>query len=100
MGAIVVEVILGYLTFTGSLIAAAKLQEVKWIPQRPWVYKGQNYVNLIAFGVAIVLVEQKLAIPLEISNRLYVMDHGAVAWGGTTDDFRADRANIERRMTV
>ena len=51
-------------------------------------------------GVAIVLVEQKLAIPLEISNRLYVMDHGAVAWGGTTDDFRADRANIERRMTV
>ena len=55
VGAIVVEVILGYLTFTGSLIAAAKLQEVKWIPQRPWVYKGQNYVNLIAFGLALVL---------------------------------------------
>ncbi len=55
MGAIVLEVLLGYLTFTGSLIAAAKLQEVKWIPQRPWVYKGQNVVNLIAFGVAVVL---------------------------------------------
>ncbi len=55
MGAIVVEVLLGYLTFTGSLIAAAKLQEVKWIPQRPWVYKGQNVVNVIAFGVAVVL---------------------------------------------
>jgi branched-chain amino acid transport system ATP-binding protein len=51
-------------------------------------------------GVAIVLVEQKLAIPLEISNRLYVIDHGAVAWSGTTDEFRSDRANIERRMTV
>ncbi|HVZ94910.1 MAG TPA: NAD(P)(+) transhydrogenase (Re/Si-specific) subunit beta [Phycisphaerales bacterium] len=54
-GAIVVEIILGYLTFTGSVIAAAKLQEVKWIPQRPWVYKGQNFVNLIAFGLAVIL---------------------------------------------
>lgn len=51
-------------------------------------------------GVAIVLVEQKLAIPLEISTRLYVIDHGAVAWTGTTEEFRSDRINIERRMTV
>src|SRR3970040_2524836 len=35
MVAIVAEIILGYLTFTGSLMAAGKLQEVKWIPQRP-----------------------------------------------------------------
>ena len=55
MTAIMAEVILGYLTFTGSLIAAAKLQEVKWIPQRPWVYRGQNLVNLVALGVAVVL---------------------------------------------
>src|SRR5262245_35646049 len=53
--AIVLEVILGFLTLTGSLIAAAKLQEVKWIPQRPWVYKGQNIVNFVAFGAAVVL---------------------------------------------
>jgi len=51
-------------------------------------------------GVAIVLVEQKLAIPLEISNRLYVIDHGAVAWSGTAEAFRSDRTNIERSMTV
>ncbi|MBS0198063.1 MAG: NAD(P)(+) transhydrogenase (Re/Si-specific) subunit beta [Planctomycetes bacterium] len=55
VGAIVLEVLLGYLTFTGSIIAAAKLQEVKWIPQRPWVYPGQNIVNFISFGVAVVL---------------------------------------------
>lgn len=55
MSAIVMEVLLGFLTFTGSLIAAGKLQEVKWIPQRPWVYKGQNLVNLSAFGLAIIL---------------------------------------------
>jgi len=55
MTAIVTEIILGYLTFTGSLIAAGKLQEIKWIPQRPWVYPGHNIVNLIAFGAALVL---------------------------------------------
>jgi H+-translocating NAD(P) transhydrogenase subunit beta len=56
--AIAVEVILGYLTFTGSLMAAGKLQEV--IPTRPITYKGQNIVNLsllaIAVAAAVVLV--------------------------------------------
>ena len=60
MVAIVAEIILGYLTFTGSLMAAGKLQEVKWIPQRPVTYRGQNIINLgllaIAAGVGIALV--------------------------------------------
>src|SRR6185295_16260599 len=34
MSALGAEVILGFLTFTGSLMAAGKLQEEKWIPQR------------------------------------------------------------------
>ena len=55
MCAIIAEIILGYLTFTGSLIAAGKLQEFKWIPQRPWVYRGQIYVNLGAFALAVLL---------------------------------------------
>src|SRR6266566_4319183 len=38
------EVILGSLTFTGSLMAAGKLQEI--LPQRPIIYSGQNIVNL------------------------------------------------------
>src|ERR671911_2755740 len=41
MTAIVAEVILGFLTLTGSLMAAGKLQEVKWIPQRPVTYPLQ-----------------------------------------------------------
>jgi NAD(P) transhydrogenase subunit beta len=45
------EVILGGLTFTGSLMAAGKLQEI--LPQRPITYKGQNLVNLLLFIVAI-----------------------------------------------
>jgi len=47
------EVILGGLTFTGSLIAAGKLQEI--LPQRPITYKGQNVVNLMLLAVAIAL---------------------------------------------
>ena len=51
-GAIVIEVILGFLTFTGSLMAAGKLQEI--IPTRPITYRGQNAVNLALLGIAVV----------------------------------------------
>ncbi|HTI03825.1 MAG TPA: NAD(P)(+) transhydrogenase (Re/Si-specific) subunit beta [Gemmatimonadales bacterium] len=60
MGALCAEVILGFLTFTGSLMAAGKLQEVKWIPQRPVTYPGQNVVNIgvlaVAAGLAVAMV--------------------------------------------
>ena len=55
MSALVVEVILGFLTFTGSLMATGKLQEVKWIPQRPVTYPGQNVVNLGVLALAVAL---------------------------------------------
>src|ERR1700727_2613433 len=51
MGVLSMEVILGGLTFTGSLMAAGKLQE--WLPQRPITYKGQNFVNLGFLAVAV-----------------------------------------------
>ncbi len=58
MGEIALEVIIGSLTFTGSLIAAGKLQEL--LPQRPIVYRGQNLVSLSvlagALGLAVALV--------------------------------------------
>ena len=58
MGEIALEVIIGSLTFTGSLIAAGKLQEL--LPQRPVVYRGQNFVSLSvlggALGLAVALV--------------------------------------------
>jgi NAD(P) transhydrogenase subunit beta len=55
MVALIAEVLLGYLTFTGSLMAAGKLQEVKWVPQRPVTYPLQNVVNLLLFGVTVAL---------------------------------------------
>ena len=58
MSVLCVEVILGGLTVTGSLMAAGKLQEV--LPQRPITYKGQNFVNLALLAstaiIAIYLV--------------------------------------------
>src|SRR5258705_10129661 len=55
MIAIIAEIILGFLTLTGSLMAAGKLQEIKWIPQRPVTYPGQNIVNIRLLIVAVVL---------------------------------------------
>jgi NAD(P) transhydrogenase subunit beta len=55
MTALIAEVLLGYLTFTGSLMAAGKLQEVKWVPQRPVTYPLQNVINLLLFVVTVVL---------------------------------------------
>ncbi len=51
-------------------------------------------------GVAILLVEQKIAIPVEIGNRIHVIDHGRVGWSGTTAEFRRDRTAIEQKLAV
>jgi len=53
MAAIVCEVILGYLTLTGSLMAAGKLQEV--LPTRPITYRGQNIINLSLLALAVII---------------------------------------------
>jgi len=50
--AIALEVILGFLTFTGSLMAAGKLQEI--VPTRPITYRNQNLVNLSLLALAVV----------------------------------------------
>jgi NAD(P) transhydrogenase subunit beta len=52
MAVLSMEVILGSLTFTGSLMASGKLQEI--LPQRPITYKGQNIVNLSLLAVAVI----------------------------------------------
>jgi branched-chain amino acid transport system ATP-binding protein len=47
-------------------------------------------VQIASRGVAILLVEQKLTIALEISHRVYVMGHGRVVFEGTPADLRAN----------
>ena len=69
MLALIIETLLGFLTFTASMMAFGKLQEV--LPQRPIVYKGQNFVNLGIFaaaaGIGLALVvsrEHSILFPL------------------------------------
>jgi NAD(P) transhydrogenase subunit beta len=47
------EVLLGGITFTGSLMAFAKLQEL--VKGAPITYKGQNVFNLLLFASAFVI---------------------------------------------
>ena len=48
--------------------------------------------KIAARGVAILLIEQKLTIALEISHRVYVMGHGRIVFEGTPAALRAAEA--------
>jgi len=63
MVALVVETLLGFLTFTGSLMAMGKLQEV--LPQRPITYRNQNTVNLVLFAIAAGLAVRLVLVPTD-----------------------------------
>jgi proton-translocating NAD(P)+ transhydrogenase subunit beta len=67
MTAIVIEIILGFLTFTGSLMAAGKLQELKWIPQRPVTYRFQNVSNIGLLAIAVLCGILLVIRPVELS---------------------------------
>ena len=51
-------------------------------------------------GVSILLVEQKLAIALDISERLYVMGHGRIVFEGTARDVRENTAMRKEWLEV
>ena len=49
---------------------------------------GDLLAEIARRGVSILLVEQKLAIALRISSRLYVMGHGRIVFEGRAGRFR------------
>jgi branched-chain amino acid transport system ATP-binding protein len=51
---------------------------------------GELISEIAARGLAILLVEQKLSIALDISSRIYVMGHGHVVFEGTPKDLAAN----------
>ena len=51
-------------------------------------------------GISILLVEQKLAIALDISERLYVMGHGSIVFQGTPRDVRENSAMRKEWLEV
>ncbi len=61
--ALIIETLLGYLTFTGSLMAMGKLQEI--LPQRPITYRNQNFINLGLFALAAGLGVRLILVPTD-----------------------------------
>jgi len=53
---------------------------------------GELLAEIARRGVAILLVEQKLAIALKICARLYVMGHGRIVFHGTPAELAANPA--------
>ena len=51
-------------------------------------------------GISILLVEQKLAIALDISERLYVMGHGSIVFEGRPRDVRENAAMRKEWLEV
>ena len=49
------EVVLGYLTATGSVIALLKLQEVKFVPSSPLIFPGRHALSALLIGGAVAI---------------------------------------------
>ena len=73
-GAISFEVLLGSVTFTGSLMAFGKLQGI--LSGRPQTFTGQNALNFSLMGVALVLLVVLVGHP-----EMHLVFHGLVALG-------------------
>jgi NAD(P) transhydrogenase subunit beta len=58
------EVVIGGLTFTGSLMAAAKLQEL--LPGAPITYKFQNASNFLLLGVLVLTFVYLIFVPTAV----------------------------------
>ncbi|NKI69186.1 ATP-binding cassette domain-containing protein [Collimonas pratensis] len=61
---------------------------------------AQHLSALRAQGLGILLVEQKLGIALEISDRVLVMGHGRIVFGGTPAQLRASPAIRQKWLEV
>jgi NAD(P) transhydrogenase subunit beta len=79
MTAIGFEVMIGGLTFTGSLMAAGKLQEL--LPGAPITYKGQNASNLTLLGVMVLCLVTLIVMPNASPAFFYTMVGLALLFG-------------------
>src|SRR6185369_4089933 len=60
---LILETLLGFLTFTGSLMAMGKLQEI--LPSRPLTYRNQNLINFILFATALCIGVRLILVPTD-----------------------------------
>jgi NAD(P) transhydrogenase subunit beta len=67
MGVLAAEMIIGYLTFTGSTIAFLKLQEI--ISGKPFIYRGRNFIS---FGIVAVAVAMAVGLIINPTNSVFL----------------------------
>ncbi|MEX1035074.1 MAG: ABC transporter ATP-binding protein [Sneathiella sp.] len=60
--------------------------------------KAMALIN--AEGVAILLVEQNLKVPLKLAKRQYLIDNGHIRWSGKTEELLAEREKIEGLISL
>jgi NAD(P) transhydrogenase subunit beta len=65
VAASIIAVLIGSVTFTGSLVAAGKLQELKWIPDGN-MFGGQKFANAGMFLACMVLVGIQISSPMSV----------------------------------
>jgi len=61
---------------------------------------AELFLEIKRRGVSILLVEQKLAIALDISERLYVMGHGRIVFEGSPQDIKSNAAMRKEWLEV
>jgi branched-chain amino acid transport system ATP-binding protein len=61
---------------------------------------GESIEDMRRRGLSVVLVEQKLAIALKVSSRVYVMGHGRIVYEGSPQQILADRDVLSRWLAV
>ena len=61
---------------------------------------GEYLKRLKDRGVSVLLIEQKLTIAMQISDRALVMGHGSIVFDGTPDQLRADAGVRKEWMEV
>jgi len=61
---------------------------------------GQYLKTLKEKGVSVLLIEQKLTIAMQISDRALVMGHGSIVFDGTPDSLRADSMTRKEWLEV
>jgi len=61
---------------------------------------GQYLRTLKDKGISVLLIEQKLTIAMQISDRALVMGHGSIVFDGTPDSLRADASTRREWLEV
>jgi branched-chain amino acid transport system ATP-binding protein len=51
-------------------------------------------------NVSVLLVEQKLKIPLSIAHRHYIIENGVIVWKGDGSDLLSDKEDVEKYISL